>query len=115
MLTALFISFAKGSQLITLLALGRPACLLPMSTVGTPRVGASAIPLEEFPTTALEQAINDRYFKWPSDSKYAALGLPKTKLFINEAISLLPESEFGRVKMIEVSFKSDIASKSSSI
>jgi len=50
----------EGSQFRTLGALTLPSCLGPTFTVGTEKNGASRIPLEEFPTTAVEIAINDQ-------------------------------------------------------
>ena len=60
--------------------LGLPFCLDPIFIVVTPKYGASAIPLEEFPTMQVEIFKVERYKSCPSDAYKYEFSLFEAKI-----------------------------------
>ena len=56
---------ASGAQQRTFAQTMRPACRLPMLTVGTLKVGVSTTPDDELPATSAAQSMAERYRRRP--------------------------------------------------
>ena len=82
-----------------------PSCLFPIFIVYFLKLGASVIPLEEFPTTASIFSNKEKYIFCPKLSNNQQFFLVDINLKILECIYLFPASEFGWVKKIFISGK----------
>ena len=89
------IDFCVPLACITDAAFTLPSCLLPILIVGTPKLGASIIPLEEFPIIKFEYLIKLRYFFAPKFSIKILLVLFLINFLIILIISRLNVSELG--------------------
>ena len=94
------IFFFEYPQLTILFAHNLPFCLSPMFKIGILKVGASKIPLDEFPIKPDEYLIREKYFFFPRDLKIKTLLCFFLYFFIIFINSLLSLSAFGNVNIL---------------